>query len=866
MKIAGLKQILLDINMPTLRAYRYGLALVGVAVAMGLRSALEALLGSSLLPYITFYPMVWVVAIVAGLGPGLLATTLSVFTVVYWIFPPIGHLSIDSPIDQVKTTLFLVLGLIVSVTAEIYRLKQNLKAEGVLLSNQKALRESEERFQVMVNAMPQMGWISNPDGYITWYNERWYEYTGTTLAQMEGWGWQLVHDTVELPKVLERWKTSIATGNPFEMTFPLRGADGNFRQFLTRGFPLKNADGQVVQWFGTNTDVEEQTCTERLLRESETRYRALVEQASDGIFLADSQGRYIDVNREGCNMLGYSRKEILNLTLADILDPAEISRLGSAVARLADGELVVSEWQFLRKNGSIFIGEVRGRQLPNGNLQGILIDITERKLAERRLQESEKRYRYLFENMLDGVVYLQVLRNNGIPDDFNILNANSQFEELTGLAMVIGKKFSEVIPGILADKAVFFEVINRVTSLMSTERFEAFVEEFNKWFSITIYSPIEEYFVVVFRDITDQRRIEQEQLFLNSQLAHEISNRTAELSGLAAHVQTIAEQERAHLARELHDELGSTLVGMSMEVGHLKSKITDPYILKGLSILKDLITHAVEIKRNVINELNPSILDDAGFAGALKWLVGEFRNRSEIEVELLMPEEINIVEPYSLAAYRITQECLTNVAKHAGAKKVILHADAMDGFLKLTITDNGQGLPTDIKTGGHGIMGMIERARYLGGTMDISSDGNNGTTARLRIPLSSAKPASKKRVLVVDDHAIVRDALRRLIGETNDFSVEGEADDGRSALHMATEMDWDIILLDISLPIMNGLTVLEKIREAKANLPIIILSSHAVAEYGDEAISKGATCYLEKGETDKLVEEMRRATILQQQT
>jgi PAS domain S-box-containing protein len=725
------------------------------------------------------------------------------------------------------------------------------------------LRESQERFMLMVNAMPQMGWIAGPDGYITWYNERWYNYTGTTPEEMEGWGWQVVHDKVELPKVLDRWKSSINTGEPFEMTFPLRGADGNFRRFLTRVYPLKNEDGQVVQWFGTNTDVEEQSRAATLLQESEVRFRLLVEQAADGIFVADAQGNYIDVNSVGCSMLGYTREELLKLMLVDVLDPVEWPRLGPTIESYADGKTHVSEWRFLRKNRSIFIGEVRGRQLSNGNLQGILIDITERKLAERRLQESEKRYRYLFENMLDGVVYLQVLRNQGIPEDFNILNANSQFEELTGLTMVIGQQFSEVIPSILAENAVFLEVTNRVASFSSTERFETFVEEFNKWFSITIYSPIEEYFVAVFRDITDQRRVEQEQIFLNSQLAHEIAKRTVELSGLAAHVQTIAEQERARLARELHDELGCTLVGMSMEVGHLKGKITDPYILKGLSVLKDLITHAVEIKRNVINELNPSILNDAGFSGALKWMVGEFRKRSEIEVELLMPEEINIVEPYSLAAYRITQECLTNVAKHAGAKKVVLHANAKDGFLKLTITDNGQGLPSDIKTGGHGIMGMIERARYLGGTMDIFSEGNNGTTASLRIPLNSAKPARKKRVLVVDDHAIVRDALKRLIGETNDFSVEGEAADGRSALQMATEMDWDIILLDLTLPIMNGLTVLEKIREAKADVPIIILSSHSAAEYGDEAISKGATCYLEKGETDKLVEEMRRATILQ---
>jgi PAS domain S-box-containing protein len=120
-----------------------------------------------------------------------------------------------------------------------------------------ALRESEERFRSLANAMPQLAWIARPDGHLFWYNQRWYEYTDTRPEQMEGWGWQSVHDPVELPKVLERWKASIATGEPFEMTFPLRGADGVFRMFLTRGYPLRDAAGRVTQWFGTNTDVTE---------------------------------------------------------------------------------------------------------------------------------------------------------------------------------------------------------------------------------------------------------------------------------------------------------------------------------------------------------------------------------------------------------------------------------------------------------------------------------------------------------------------------------------------------------------------------------------------------------------------------------
>lgn len=118
-----------------------------------------------------------------------------------------------------------------------------------------AVRDSEERFRTMANSMSQLAWIARPDGFIFWYNHRWYEYTGKTPEEMEGWGWQSVYDPVALPQVMVIWKAAIAAGTSFEMEFPLRGADGSFRSFLTRGEPLKNGDGHVVQWFGTNTDV-----------------------------------------------------------------------------------------------------------------------------------------------------------------------------------------------------------------------------------------------------------------------------------------------------------------------------------------------------------------------------------------------------------------------------------------------------------------------------------------------------------------------------------------------------------------------------------------------------------------------------------
>ncbi len=138
------------------------------------------------------------------------------------------------------------------------------------------LVESERQFRDLANSIANLAWMANPDGWIYWYNDQWYAYTGTLPADMEGWGWQSVHDPEMLPSVMERWQASIAAGSPFEMVFPLRGADGQFRRFLTRVNPVRDSQGRVVHWFGTNTDVE----NERLAMEANAQLRVAAEAAN----------------------------------------------------------------------------------------------------------------------------------------------------------------------------------------------------------------------------------------------------------------------------------------------------------------------------------------------------------------------------------------------------------------------------------------------------------------------------------------------------------------------------------------------------------------------------------------------------------
>lgn len=255
-----------------------------------------------------------------------------------------------------------------------------LKADSAV----QAFRESEKRFRTMVNAMPQLGWITRADGHVFWYNKRWYEYTGTTPAEMEGWGWQRVHDPAVLPVVLERWNACLVTGLPFEMEFPLRRADGQYRTFLTRVQPLKDRDGKVVQWFGTNTDVTDLHASEALQLalaggQIGTWHRNI---ATGEITWNDQCKRIFGISPD--STVTYER--FLNSLHQDDRDRADRA-IQISLETGADYEI---EFRSVWPDGSVHWVAAKGRAEFDSNgraisLQGAAIDISRRKETEQQI-------------------------------------------------------------------------------------------------------------------------------------------------------------------------------------------------------------------------------------------------------------------------------------------------------------------------------------------------------------------------------------------------------------------------------------------------------------------------------------------------
>ena len=264
-----------DLSKERLRSILIGVLMALIAALA--RMAIYQIVGANV-PFMVFFPAVIIASLWGGTRAGITTTILSLLASPIWMewgsgYTGLGLLNLGSFAVTCAIILFAV--------QHGHWAKRQSAQLGARLA------ESESRFHQMAESIPQLAWIANPDGWIFWYNRRWYEYTGTTPEKMEGWGWQSVHDPEQLPKVMERWQASIATGQPFDMTFPLKGADGVFRPFLTRVMPFRNQNGDLRFWFGTNTDVSEERRLmeerQRLL-ESERIARTAAERAS---FLKD---------------------------------------------------------------------------------------------------------------------------------------------------------------------------------------------------------------------------------------------------------------------------------------------------------------------------------------------------------------------------------------------------------------------------------------------------------------------------------------------------------------------------------------------------------------------------------------------------
>ncbi len=271
-----------------------------------------------------------------------------------------------------------------------------------------ALREYAERFRNLADNISQLAWMADADGWIFWYNQRWFDYTGTTLEEMQGWGWQKVHHPDYVWKVVEKFRDCLARGVTWEDTFPLRAKDGTFRWFLSRAVPIRDPGGKIIRWFGTNTDVTTMRATEDALRKSEEQLTRTQSFSHVMTILVGLEGRILKAPPTLAELLGYPLGELLQKSLSDITQPDDFAFDWKQCLRLVNGEMKSFEMEkrLLPKSGGIvwvycntsIVTDENGKPL---HFLTYIRDISAKKKADELMAQSELRLRELLQREAD---------------------------------------------------------------------------------------------------------------------------------------------------------------------------------------------------------------------------------------------------------------------------------------------------------------------------------------------------------------------------------------------------------------------------------------------------------------------------------
>jgi two-component system sensor histidine kinase/response regulator len=256
-------------------------------------------------------------------------------------------------------------------------------------------RESEHRWRGLTEALPQLVWTAMPDGACDYFSTQWTQHTGVPEGELLGWRWLDVLHPEDRQPTRQLWTASVEERGPYDVEYRVRRADGAYRWFKTRGVPIRDGDGRIVKWFGTCTDITDLRQTEEALRESEARFRGTFENAAVGIAHTDAAGRILRVNEKLCDILRYTRRELLTKTLWDLICPDDLNPDREQLAPLVRGDVssFSRDQRYVRKDGSLVwvaASVSLQRDAAGGPLNTISVmrDITERKRLEKELRQA----------------------------------------------------------------------------------------------------------------------------------------------------------------------------------------------------------------------------------------------------------------------------------------------------------------------------------------------------------------------------------------------------------------------------------------------------------------------------------------------
>jgi PAS domain S-box-containing protein len=385
-------------------------------------------------------------------------------------------------------------------------------------------------------------------------------------------------------------------------------------------------------------------------------------------------------------------------------------------------------------------------------------------------------------------------------------------------------------------------------------------------------------------DITARKEAEAEYLRLTAELDQRVVERTRDLAdsrrrlrALVGELTRAEERERRRLAAELHDTLTQTLTLSRMNVSRasrlLDEGVERTRVVEVLNQTQSTLDSSIAYTRTLIGELSPRVLYDFGLAVALQWLGDQMRPHG-LQVTITGdPDILDVRDDQAVLVFQSARELLWNVVKHADSPRAELSWDVELGELRLSVEDSGRGF-SDVHSGqggGFGLLSIRERVALQGGRLDVRTERGRGTKVTLRLPLEGSREdleagerrpgagagaAKSIRVVLVDDHSMVREGLCRVLDEHRHLVIVGEAGDGLDAVELVERCAPDVVIMDVNLPRISGIEATRRILDRSPHAIVIGISSGA-DEYVTKAMKgAGAVACVMK---ERAVEDLYRA-------
>ncbi len=753
---------------------------------------------------------------------------------------------------------------------------------------EEAAAESRKRYQGFVEKINDWVWEIDADGVYTYSSPRALGLLGYPPEEIVGKTPFDFMPPAEAERVSNAFRPIWLERKPLErLENMLMRKDGSLVTVETSGMPVFAEDGAFLGYTGVDRDVTARKRAEEALRASQSMLQSVMENVPQGIFWKDRHSTYLGCNKVFAQAAGLeSAGDIIGKTDYDLpWSPEQTASFREYDRRIMEND--APEYHIIEQQREVDgkLAWLETNKVPlhdaQGNVIGILgtyEDITERKQAEDALRESEEKFRLLAETSPAAILIYQ---------DDKYVYANPAVESISGY------RRAELLPQAPGD-IVHPDYRQQVKQMVSRRaqgegppvHYELKIltkDGQERWMDSTTvsitYGGKPAGLVVAF-DITERKRAEEALRELNATLEDTVAQRTAEVKHRAGQLQKLAlemseaeDRERRRLAEILHDDLQQVLAAAKFHLGLMKSRAKYDASLQATAAQIDhMLKDAIEKSRSLSHELSPAVSHHGDLVETLGWLAGQIRAKHGLLVHVRAHAPVHLQSDALKAfLYKAAQELLFNVIKHARVTEARIRVRRLGRCVCLSVSDRGRGFdPQELgETAGFGLLSIRERIELLGGRMKIKSAKGKGSTFFIVVPdgetagtgsevdarssgraeeagHAADEDSGRLRVLLADDHKIVRQGLASLLDEMPGIEVVGEASNGREAVDLASRLRPDVVIMDVAMPMMSGDEATRRIKRLVPDTRVIALSMFEDAETAERMLTAGAEAYVLK--------------------